>query len=382
MILVVGNNITSLVLSTYFEQNHIQYKRIFTKNIKDFIFYADDSMDGMQKLAMDKIACRLPIVAEKSFGIRTSSQEYILDNDIGQMSKEILKFEKKDNVEKFETIFTQLGREWNQIIENDFTLIMSQSKYMARNFMKSYRQFLEVFLESEEAKRIWMSFVPRTDIALNTAAGYIVNQVFGKSSHVNQLSTLYKYMLGIVQKSNQIKIDNFDELHIDKEKKHVEWASGSMKYDTVINTVSKKEAEVYLMMFYVTCDLKENGHIFYALDDMQEMGINQMILWSYQGKCQLDIYYKNVIDENQIEKYVRTRLPYAEIQKRIGFEELKDQYGCGDFAGWALSCKENLKNPMQCSNVEYIDLSGWGNAHFTSALLAISALEKRSKEYG
>ena len=53
MILIAGNNLSSIYLSAYLEKENIDYRRIYTQKVKDYTFYFNDLNGGMQKRVLD-----------------------------------------------------------------------------------------------------------------------------------------------------------------------------------------------------------------------------------------------------------------------------------------------------------------------------------------
>lgn len=380
MIFVVGNNITALFLSAYFEKEKLEYRRIYTNDLMDYTFYCNDSNNGVMAKAMKKLAFKGKKIEDVFFKIRTESKEYTIEGNLDNLFQQMIQdnVDKATLIEELKKTIQEVGTEWNQIINNSFSMKINMNSAMAKNYMKSYEAALNM-VQKQEIQNIFMSLVPRRDISLNTAAGYITNQVFDKRNRKDQVEDFVSYIKSYLKEKNQIKIDSFEEIVVCKDEKRIIWNAGQMPYDVVIFAADKSSAGNKLATFYVENEKKDDTYVFLCREDMKTSGINQMILWNGKHGCQLDTYFSNQIDEKEIVKYVEKYFPYIKINKMITHEELQKQYGCGDFAGWAFSCKENMKNPMTYKNPEYIDISKWGNAHFTSALLVLNCLEKAHK---
>lgn len=380
MIFVVGNNITALFLSAYFEKEMLEYRRIYTNDLMDYTFYCNDPNSGVMAKAMKKLAFKGKKIEDVFFKIRTESKEYTIEGNLDNLFQQMIQenVDKATIIEELKETIQDVGTEWNEIINNGFSMKINMNSAMAKNYMKSYETAINM-VQKQEIQNICMSLVPRRDISLNTAAGYITNQVFDKRNRKDQVEDFVSYIKSYLKEKNQIKIDSFEEIVICQDEKKIIWNAGQMSYDVVIFAADKSRADNKLATFYVENEKKDDTYVFLCREDMKTNGINQMILWNGKNGCQLDTYFNNQIDEKEIVKYVEKHFPYIKINKMIAYEELQKQYGCGDFAGWAFSCKENMKNPMIYKNPGYINISKWGNAHFTSALLVLNCLEKAHK---
>lgn len=376
MIIVIGNNITSLFLCAFFEQKKIEYKRLYTHEIVDFTFYFNDSDAGMMKKAMDKLNYQETSCKEKNFKIRTANNEYTVGGSIDNLINDLQKKYHDIPLEHFGEVIKKIGIEWWESIDHNFEIKLDVNSAMVQNCMKSYKSFLEDNLADEELRNLFLSLVPRPDISLNTASGYIVNQIFDMAGKSNKIEEFVMYIIEFLKKENQIKIPSFEEIRICKEKKNIYVNSDCIKYDAVVKSYSDMDAGVRLATFYVENQKKDLTYVFLSPSNMYLNGIQQIILWQGKKDEQLDVYFSPNVTEAEIRKYVSTEIPYLNIKETILYSTLKEQHGCGNFAGWAFNCKENMRNPMLCSKADYIDLSQWGNAHFTSALLALNCLER------
>lgn len=375
MILITGNNIAALYLSAYFEMKKIEYRRFYTNEITDYTFYFNDSADGMQKKAMDLIGYRQEYRQNRFFTIRSDQRDYQIGMELESLTDRLgeLHEEEKGNLKQWNEIVDAIGREWRQVTDHHFQMKVDMKSQMARNFRMGYQEFVKSHSNDAELQNLLLSLVPRRDISLNTAAGYIRNQIFDPGFRENRIKEFTEFLRQRQKEENQIKIGAFEELKINREEKTVLYNGTEIPYDRLILAADTCESNVRLATYYVDCENKtHDSYTFLALDDMEEAGMNQIILWRDQQGDRLDVYYENTsADEEKITEYLAEKLPYLRIQKAVTYDELKRQYGCGNFAGWAFSCMENMKNPMDCRKKDVIDITKWGNAHFTSSLLAI-----------
>ncbi|SFC12835.1 hypothetical protein [Butyrivibrio sp. YAB3001] len=366
MIIVAGNNISALFLCAYFEQKGIDYIRYYTENIDDYTFYLNDVTSGMEKRALELLGRSLDSSGDKEIGVYTDGGIKYIPGDFKNFCNWIKESDDSDETKNVLAAISEIGKEWIETVENTFNIKTSMDSIMARNFMKGYSDFLTKNIKNDEIKTIFKSFVPRRDVSLNTAAGYIYSQLFDGSGHENKISELAKELISSLSENKQIKLNSFEELDLE-----------GKDYEAFIKLYEDADPLVKLTTYYVESDedAKEKV-VFCAFDDMEQSGISQMILWSEEGSRRLDVYYESSRSDDEVTEYVRKKLSEIHIKKQVGYTELKRQYGSGHFAGWAFNTKENCKNPIVLKNKKLMDLSHWGNGHFTCCLVALANLER------
>ena len=378
MVIIIGNNITALSLSRFLEMNGVDYRRISTGNIKDITFYCCDSADGMMAMAAEKLGYTVEKKQGRGFSIRTSSYRYKADRGAEEFIRSLADTSGAGNeaAEAFSDILSSIGAEWKLSVQSGFKVNTSPSSVMAKNFMKDYSGFTEKLSGSDEWKKVLGAFVPKKDISLNTAAGYISGQVFDNSCHTDSLERMVIWLIKNENPEKVIKVDSFDDIIIDEAEKTVSVGGEKMGYDLLIESSDTSKCRVRLMTMYVMDKELDTDFEFIVPDKADEYGIIQMIRWSSGGFQRADIYYDENADEDMIRKNASELLGGAKIIEVIDYDELVRQYGCGNFAGWAFSCRDNMKNPVSCMKKDRVKIAGWGNAHFTAALLGIKELEK------
>lgn len=378
MVIIIGNNITALSLSRFLELNGVDHRRISTGNIKDITFYCCDSADGMMAMAAEKLGYTVEKKQGRGFSIRTSSHRYKADRGAEEFIRSLADISGAGNeaAEVFSDILSSIGTEWKQSVQSGFRVNTSPSSVMAKNFMKDYSGFTEKLSGSDEWKKVLGAFVPKKDISLNTAAGYISGQVFDNSCHTDSLERMAIWLIRNENPEKVIKVDSFDDIVIDEAEKTVSVGGEKIGYDLLIESSDTSKCRIRLMTMYVLDKELDTDFEFIVPDKADEYGIIQMIRWSSGGFQRADIYYDENADEDMIRKNASELLGGAKITEVVGYDELVRQYGCGNFAGWAFSCRDNMKNPVSCMKKDRVKIAGWGNAHFTAALLGIKELEK------
>jgi len=81
MILIAGNNLSSIYLSAYLEKENIDYRRIYTQKVKDYTFYFNDLNGGMQKRVLDIFDYQMENNGDAAFYVRTNEGEYKIDGN-------------------------------------------------------------------------------------------------------------------------------------------------------------------------------------------------------------------------------------------------------------------------------------------------------------
>lgn len=379
MVVIIGNNITALSLSRFLDLKSIDHRRICTGNIKDITFYCCDSSDGMMALAAEKLGYDVEKKPSRGFSIRTSSHRYKADGDADEFIHSLADIlgVGHEAVEIFSDTLSNIGNEWKFSVQSGFKVNTSPSSVMARHFMKDYSGFIEKLSSSEEWRRVLQAFVPKKDISLNTAAGYILGQVFDESCHTENLENMVKWLIKNIDYEKVISVDSFDDISIDENSKTIVISEEKkLGYDVLIEASNTNKCKVRLMTMYISGSKLDTDFEFIVPAKADDYGIIQMIKWSSGGVQRVDVYYDETADEEEIFSYASEILTGAEITEVVGYDELIRQYGCGDFAGWAFSCRDNMKNPISCMKNDRIKIARWGNAHFTAALLGIKELEK------
>lgn len=379
MILIAGNNISSIYLSAYLEQQNIDYRRVFTHEITDYTFYRNDITHGMEKRALDRLDISPdPVGAGKPvFRVLMGTESREIDGSFEKfMESAAKKTQDVDGLNKFGEMVSSIGKEWKETVDRNFSVKISRDSIMARNFMKSYKDFLFQTVNDKSLRSMLLTFVPRTDISLNTAAGYIYSQLFDGSAYENHLEELTKKLFRICSSENQIRIDSFDDLRIDRKMRRAKINGETFSFDTYIKLYDNLDPQIRLMTYYVESKTFQNTCTFLRPDNMREHGIEQMILWSDGREDRLDVYYSAEYSEPDIDSYVKGNIDNVSIRCKVGYEQLKKQYGNGNFAGWAFNVKENAKNPIICRDPYCMDLSAWGNAHFTCGLVALTNIDR------
>ena len=378
MVIIIGNNIAALSLSRFLEMKGVEHRRITTGNIKDITFYCCDSADGMMALAAEKLGYNVEQKTGRGFSVRTSAHRYKADRGADEFIRSLADISGAGNeaADAFSDTLSSIGAEWKLSVHNGFKVNTAPSSVMAKNFMKDYGGFAEKLSDSDEWKKVLGAFVPRKDISLNTAAGYISGQVFDNSCHIDSLEHMAAWLIKKEDPEKVIKVSLFDDVIINEAEKTLTAGGETLGYDILIEAFDTNKSKVRLMTMYVSDEELDTDFEFIVPDKSDEYGVIQMIRWSSGGFQRADIYYDESADEDMIRKNASELLVGAKITEVVGYDELIRQYGCGNFAGWAFSCRDNMKNPVSCMKKNRIKIAGWGNAHFTAALLGIKELEK------
>jgi len=377
MILIAGNNLSSIYLSAYLEKENIDYRRIYTQKVKDYTFYFNDLNGGMQKRVLDIFDYQMENNGDAAFYVRTNEGEYKIDGNFELfMQNNAAHCKNGDKMIEFGKTVSEIGKEWMETIDQKFALKMSIDSVMAKNFMKSYQEYLFQLFHDEEIKNVFQSLVTRDDISLNTAAGYLYTQVFDGSGHRNQLEMLTEKMISGCKAEHQIQVADFDKLEINSEARTIIVNGKTIHYDCFIKLYDLKDVQTKMVTYYVDCEDNRDSYVFYHLNGMNEYGMKQVILWKDKTGSRLDIYYASTVSEDIVQRYIEDFIKEIKVKQKIGYESLKQQYGNSNFAGWAFNVKENMRNPIVCKRLDYMDLSVWGNAHFTCVLIALTNLKK------
>lgn len=379
MVVIIGNNITALSLSRFLELNGVDHRRISTGNIKDITFYCCDSEDGMMALAAEKLGYSVEQKPGHGFSVRTSLHRYKADRGADEFIRSLADISGAGHeaAEAFSDTLSSIGAEWKLSVHSGFKVNTSPASVMARNFMKDYSGYTEKLSDSDEWRKVLGAFVPKKDISLNTAAGYISGQVFDGSCHTGSLEHMAAWLINNTDPGKVIYVDSFDDITIDESSRTIDTGKGEkLNYDIIVEASDTSKRSVRLMTMYVADKELDTDFEFIVPDKADELGIIQMIRWSSGGFQRVDVYYDEKADENEISACVSEMFSEAKVTEVVGYDELIKQYGCGDFAGWAFSCRDNMKNPVSCMKKDRIKIAGWGNAHFTAALLGIKELEK------
>lgn len=201
-------------------------------------------------------------------------------------------------------------------------------------------------------------------------------QVFDGSGHRNQLEMLTEKMISGCKAEHQIQVADFDKLEINSEARTIIVNGKTIHYDCFIKLYDLKDVQTKMVTYYVDCEDNRDSYVFYHLNGMNEYGMKQVILWKDKTGSRLDIYYASTVSEDIVQRYIEDFIKEIKVKQKIGYESLKQQYGNSNFAGWAFNVKENMRNPIVCKRLDYMDLSVWGNAHFTCVLIALTNLKK------
>lgn len=384
MLIILGNSLNTLLISAYCEKCGIEYKRFYTSALSAYPFYFNDYNNGMMGRVIRTLG--IDFVQEEKEHFSIISDKHILTigrslHDLFQVIAEI-KPQLQPGLEKFEGLVRETGDEWKSVSENNFRINPVLNSAMVKNFMKTYQDMLKQHFPDEEAVDVFLSLVPRKDISFNTAAGYLANQVFDGGYRHNIIGTLIHRLQEGLNKDNSVRIENFGQIITDTGLKRISDRDRAYPYKFIITTVDMRQSDQYLMLIYLKIKKAESlqEYNFLYSDRLKELGVTQTILSHTGGHYQLDVYYVNKeLSLIQIAEAVGELTGDFEITGAVSYEELREQYACSNFAGWAFDVQENRKNPVQCLNNNVIDLSRWGTAYFTSTMIALKYMKELSE---
>lgn len=388
MIAIIGNHISALVAAAFCEVNHMKYQWFYTKEIEDLPFYFNDFTRGM----LGRIISLLEIPTLESekneeFFIMTEEGRLRLGMTIEEFCGEMVTHypEKKVEIGQYFETLKKIGEEWKKVVDMNFDANPSLSPLMSRNFMNSYEGTLKKQFNCSEIEKLFLSLVPKEDISLNTAAGYIVNQLFDGSYRDNCLHRYIEAFNKLISGRNKRKITDFNCLEIDTMNKKVVFEGCAVSYDLLIHSVETKYHTNRLMFFSLERIHVGNtfSPVFLAFDHLAELGVSQAVIWKKGPNYQLDIYYNHekFPGDDKVESWIKDNVTEYKVTGKKTYEQLVEEFAITDFSGWAFSVKDILKNPLNYKGKKEINLAGWGTAFFTSSLLAIKCIKEESGDF-